>query len=57
MNQEDEFALVSRPANTVERLQPGAKRILSGMVTDALDLARRAASDEVEVEAFLERFL
>ena len=35
----NEFPLVRRPSSTVEKAAPGAKLILSGMVTDALELA------------------
>lgn len=36
------FALVPRPPSAVEKAEPGAKRILSGMVADTLALARPA---------------
>lgn len=35
------FALVRKPASAVEKAAPGAKRILSGMVADALELGIR----------------
>jgi hypothetical protein len=40
MNEKDAFALVPRPAGALETAEPGARRILSGMVADALVLAR-----------------
>lgn len=49
MNEKNDFALVIRPSSAVEKAAPGAKRILSGMVTDTLDLATSkevAVSDE-----------
>jgi hypothetical protein len=46
------FALVRKPSNTVEKAAPGAKRILSGMVVDALALvkAESPAIDDAELE-------
>jgi TPR repeat protein len=49
MNENHSSALVRRPPSAVERDAPGAKRIMSGMVVDALDLAKKAASKEVAV--------
>jgi Leucine-rich repeat (LRR) protein len=40
MNKKNDFALVRKPASAVEKVAPGAKRILSGMVTDTLALTR-----------------
>ncbi len=37
---ENAFALVPRPPGALEKAEPGAKRILSGMVADTLALAR-----------------
>ena len=39
MNEKNDFALVPRPASALEKAEPGAKRILSGMVADTLTLA------------------
>jgi DNA-binding response OmpR family regulator len=39
MNEPDNFALVPKPPGALERAEPGAKRILSGMVADTLALA------------------
>jgi len=39
MDEEGRFALVPRPPSAVEKTEPGAKRILSGMVTDTLAFA------------------
>ena len=41
MNEKNDFALVRRPLSAVEKAAPGAKRILSGMVADALALAKK----------------
>jgi TPR repeat protein len=43
------FPLARRPSSAVEKAAPGAKRILSGMVEDALELARKTATKEVSV--------
>lgn len=40
MNEKNRFALVPRPPGTLEKVEPGAKRILSGMIADTLALAR-----------------
>ena len=40
MNAADKFALVLRPPGALEKAAPGAKRVLAGMVQDALALAR-----------------
>jgi hypothetical protein len=39
MNEKNDLALVRRPPSALEKAEPGAKRILSGMVADALALA------------------
>ena len=39
MNEKNNFALVPRPSGALEKVHPGAKRILSGMVADTLALA------------------
>lgn len=49
VNDQNNFALVPRPSSSVEKAKPAAKRILSGMVADTLDLARKTASKEVRV--------
>lgn len=42
MNDEkNDFALVPRPPSALEKAEPGAKRILSGMVTDTLALVKK----------------
>jgi hypothetical protein len=41
VTKEDNVALVRRPPSALEKAEPGAKRILSGMVADALALANR----------------
>ena len=35
------FALVPRPPGEIEKAEPGAKRVLSGMVAETLELARK----------------
>ena len=40
MNEKNNHALVRRPSSAVEKAAPGVKRILSGMVTDTLALAK-----------------
>lgn len=42
MSDADNFALVPRPPGALEKAEPGAKRILSGMVGDTLALANKA---------------
>ena len=41
MDDKNIFALVPRPPSAIEKSQPGAKRILSGMVADTLAMAKR----------------
>lgn len=45
MNNNDNFALVPRPPAALEKAEPGAKRILAGMVADTLALISRADAD------------
>ena len=40
MNEQNNFALVTKPPSALERIQPGTRRILSDMVTDTLALVR-----------------
>jgi TPR repeat protein len=40
MNEVEKFALVPRPSGALEKAEPGTKRVLAGMVQDALSLAR-----------------
>ena len=40
MNEKNNFALVPKPPSAVEKVEPGAKRVLSGMVADTLALAK-----------------
>jgi DNA-binding NtrC family response regulator len=44
MNEKNNLALVPRPPGVLEKAEPGAKRILSGMVSDTLALARQGPS-------------
>ena len=46
MNEKDNFALVPRPPGALEKAEPGAKRILSGMVADTLALRNAAVTAE-----------
>jgi len=41
MKKKNDFALVPRPATTLEKVAPGAKRILSGMIADTLALVKK----------------
>jgi DNA-binding NtrC family response regulator len=41
MNEKNNFALVPISPSAIEKVEPGAKRILSGMVADTLALARK----------------
>ena len=41
MNDKNRFAVVRRPASAVEKSAHGAKRILSSMVADTLELAKK----------------
>jgi DNA-binding NtrC family response regulator len=41
MNEKNRFTLVPRPPGTLEKAEPGAKRILSGMVADTLALVKK----------------
>ncbi len=45
----NEFSLVARPSDAIERGEPGAKRVLIGMVSDTLELARKATSKKTTV--------
>src|ERR1039458_8094278 len=57
MNGKNDLALARKPSSAVEKAAPGAKRILSGMVGDTLDLARKTESKEVKVsDAQLEKW-
>ncbi len=42
MNEKENFALVRKPRNAIEKAEPGAKRVLSGMVADTLALVKKA---------------
>jgi DNA-binding NtrC family response regulator len=41
MSEKNDFALVPRPPAALEKAEPGARRILSGMVADTLALAKQ----------------
>ncbi len=47
MAENNKIAIVPKPSSAVGKAAPGTKRILSGMVGDALDLARKKPSGEV----------
>ena len=49
MNKNGNFAVVRRPSSAVEKAAPGAKRVLSGMVADALALAKKKLSPRIVV--------
>ncbi len=44
MSEKNAFALVPRPPSGLEKAEPGAKRILSGMVADTLALAKKESA-------------
>jgi mannitol/fructose-specific phosphotransferase system IIA component (Ntr-type)/CheY-like chemotaxis protein len=46
MNEHDNFALVPRQPGAIEKAEPGAKRVLSGMVADTLTLAKKGTSQK-----------
>jgi TPR repeat protein len=50
MNDKDDFALVRKASNAVEKAKPRAKHILSGMIADTLALAieRRGFDEELQ---------
>lgn len=41
MNDKNDFALVRKPSGAVEKAEPGARRIISGMVADTLALVKK----------------
>lgn len=49
MDEKNNFALVPRSSSALENAEPGPKRVLSGMVTDTLALAR-AAKEKRDLE-------
>ena len=56
MNGKDKFTLVRKPSSAVEKAALGAKRILSGMITDTLALAKRQISAEAQGEELVAIF-
>ena len=44
MNEMDNLALAPKPPGLLEKAEPGARRILAGMVADALALAKKNSS-------------
>ena len=46
-NEKNDFALVPKTPAAIEKAEPGTKRVLTGMVDDALDLARKKEIGEV----------
>jgi mannitol/fructose-specific phosphotransferase system IIA component (Ntr-type) len=62
----DNFALVPKPPSAIEKAEPGAKRVLSGMVADTLALVKKVqrpkprivvVDDESVVLHFIESFI
>lgn len=49
LKDKNNFALVRKPSSAVEKAAPGAKRILSGMVADALALGKKAVPPRIIV--------
>ena len=57
MAENGNHSLIVRPGGAVEKAAPGAKRILSGMIADTLDLVRKTANKEIGVsDAQLEKW-
>jgi TPR repeat protein len=50
MPEKSNFALVPRPPSEIEKAEPGAKRVLSGMVADALALISGERSSTAAIE-------
>ncbi len=46
MDEDIKFALVPRPPSEIEKAEPGAKRVLSGMVADTLALVKKEPSQK-----------
>src|SRR5450759_3297303 len=44
MSEKNDFALVPRPSSAIEKVAPGAKHILSGMVADTLALRKETSA-------------
>ncbi len=66
MNEENDFPPVPRPPGALEKAEPGAKRILSGMVADTLALVKKVqrpkprivvVEDESVIMQFMESFI
>lgn len=49
MSENNDFALVPRAPNSLEKAVPGGKRILSDMVADTLALAKKAPARTIKV--------
>lgn len=56
MNEPKDFALVPRLPTAVVKSEPGAKRVLSGMVTDTLALAKKKPSPKTVLSVLLRGF-
>src|SRR5712691_11101712 len=46
----EDFSLVPRPASAIENTSPGIRRVLSGIVADALALAQKPKSVTAEAK-------
>lgn len=53
LDEPNHFALVSKPPSALEKVSPGAKRILSGIVTDLLALVKTDLATRPAVSAVL----
>lgn len=53
MNARDKFALVPRPPGALEKAEPGARRIMSGMVADTLALVKKDSPEKPAFTALL----
>lgn len=49
VTKDDNKALIPKPTSAIENAQPGTKRVLSGMVGDTLNLAKKTASKVISI--------
>ena len=53
MNEKNDFALVTRPSSALQKAEPGAKRILYGMVADTLALVKKEQANKPVVSVVM----
>lgn len=56
MNEKNDFALVPKPPSAVEKIEPSAKRILAGMVGDALALAQVESTAKLPITMLVGKY-